>query len=96
MNFLKNINFSKDIINIFTINLRSLEAYLPKLLTYLSNKEKVQAKAFLLKQLRDRYIASHGFLRILLGKYLSCSPSQVEYFYNEFQKPLCRNNQNLY
>lgn len=96
MNFLKDINFSKDIINIFTINLRTLENYLPKLLTYLSDKEKIQAKTFLLKKLKDHYIASHGLLRILLGKYLSCSPSQVEYTYNEFQKPLCKNNQNLY
>ena len=96
MNFLEKIDISKDIINVFTIDLRVLETYLPKLITYLSDEEKIQAHNFLFEYLKSRYIASHGFLRILLGKYLSCSPSQVEYTYTEFQKPLCKNNPNLH
>ncbi|MBS0184840.1 MAG: 4'-phosphopantetheinyl transferase superfamily protein [Proteobacteria bacterium] len=80
----------------FTINLKKLDSYLPKLLMYLSEKEKIQADKFQFEHLKSSYVASHGLLRILIGNYLSCSPSQVEYTHNEFQKPLCKNNQNLY
>ncbi len=96
MNFLKQITRSKDIINVFSVDLTKLNPYLPKLINYLSHEEKSQANNFLFEHLKNRYVASHGLLRVLLGKYLSFSPSQVEYTYNEFQKPLCKQDPNLY
>lgn len=96
MNVFKKITFSKDVVEVFTINFKKLEPYLPKLLMYLSEKEKIKANEFLFEHLKSSYVASHGLLRILLGNYLSCYPSQIEYTYNEFQKPLCKNDQNLY
>lgn len=96
MNILKKITFSKDAIEVFAVNLKNLDPYLPKLITYLSEKEKNQANEFRFEHLKSNYVSSHGVLRILLGNFLSCDPSEVEYTYNEFQKPLCKNNQNLY
>ncbi len=96
MNVLEKITFSEDAVEVFTINLKKLYPYLPKFTMYLSEKEKFQANGFLLEHLKNNYVASHGLLRILLGNFLSCSPSEVEYTYNEFQKPLCNTDQNLY
>ena len=38
-------------------------------------------------QLQQRFIAAHGGLRQLLGRYLGAHPSQVRFVHNEFGKP---------
>lgn len=96
MNRFEKIVFSKNNTNIVIVNLKNIKSYSSKLIMYLSPKERFQANKLIFKHLRNNYIVSHGILRILLGKYLCCSPSQVEYLYNDYQKPLCKNDQSIY
>jgi len=56
-------------------------------LTYLSEDEKYRADRFRTPQLRQRFIAARGILRELLGKYLSCPPSDIVFAYGEHGKP---------
>lgn len=56
----------------------------------LSEDEKLRASRFLFPRDRDHFIAARGVLRQLLGKYLDCSPAQMEFEYGPHGKPaLC-------
>lgn len=96
MRFNKKIIFSHNETNVFFVKLQELDSHFLALLSYLSYEEKIRMSKLLHKSLKKRYAISHGFLRLLLGKYLSLFPSNVEYNYNEFKKPFCRQDPNLY
>lgn len=96
MRFYKKIIFPTDETNALFVSLSELETYLSILFSYLSCEEKTRVSKFLCEPLKRRYIISHGFLRFLLGECLSIFPSKVEYSYNKFQKPLCKQDPNLY
>ncbi|WP_032112353.1 4'-phosphopantetheinyl transferase family protein [Candidatus Paracaedibacter symbiosus] len=87
---------SENVINVISINLDKFEKYISTFSSYLSSEEKERADKFVFAHLKKRYIISHGFLRILIGKYLSLPPSEVDYAYNEFLKPLSKQNADLY
>jgi 4'-phosphopantetheinyl transferase len=53
----------------------------------LSEEEKARADRFILKRDRDSFIASHGILRDLLARYLSCKPGAIEYVLGSQGKP---------
>lgn len=82
--------------NVFTIEIDQLESYLQIFYYCLSIEEKTKATEIRCRIQKKRYIISHGFLRFLLGECLSIFPSKVEYSYNKFQKPLCKQDPNLY
>ncbi|MBS0185565.1 MAG: 4'-phosphopantetheinyl transferase superfamily protein [Proteobacteria bacterium] len=88
--------FSSDNVTIFILNLKDLRVCVPLLTMYLSDAEKEKAKKFLFDYLKEDYLISHGILRILLSQYLSCAPFDVQYVYNDFQKPFCKNNPKLH
>jgi 4'-phosphopantetheinyl transferase len=74
----------------------SLELDLQTLSSYLSLKEQEQAEKYAFPYLRRRYIISHGLLRILIEKYTSINPSDIEYTYNKYKKPFLKQSPELY
>ncbi|HVW77575.1 MAG TPA: 4'-phosphopantetheinyl transferase superfamily protein [Alloacidobacterium sp.] len=53
----------------------------------LSKGELTRAGKLRTKQLRDRFTADHGILRILLGSYLDCDPKDIAFTTNQYGKP---------
>jgi 4'-phosphopantetheinyl transferase len=56
----------------------------------LAPDEKARANRFVFRQDRNRYVASRGTLRELLGRYLSRSPAEFEFDYSSKGKPFLR------
>jgi 4'-phosphopantetheinyl transferase len=54
---------------------------------YLSVEENNQANRFATAQLRQRYIKTRGYLRLLLARYLTTTPESIEFTYNSYGKP---------
>lgn len=70
-------------------------AYLPKFLNQkinfyqtLSRQEQNQADQFATKDLKEKYIISHGILRHLLSVALQKKPEEILYKFNPFGKPM--------
>ena len=53
----------------------------------LSKPEREKAGQFVFPADRERYIAAHGLLRTLLGRYLGVTPEKIEFSTNAFGKP---------
>jgi len=53
----------------------------------LSRDERLRSARMRSPQLQQRFIAAHGGLRQLLGRYLGAHPSEVRFVRNEFGKP---------
>lgn len=53
----------------------------------LSADELARAASFRFQEDRDRFVASRGILRILIGSYLECEPGQLHFRYSEKGKP---------
>jgi 4'-phosphopantetheinyl transferase len=53
----------------------------------LSQDERARADRFHFEKDRDRFIASHGFLRSILGHYLGIMPGDLEFVYGAYGKP---------
>lgn len=53
----------------------------------LSQDEKVRAHRFVTRQLTDRFIAAHGFLRNVLGAYLGLRASSLSFSHGSHGKP---------
>jgi 4'-phosphopantetheinyl transferase len=60
---------------------------LPVVERFLSRPEQEKAGQFVYPADRNRYILTHGLLRILLGRYLGVSPEKIEFNANAFGKP---------
>lgn len=53
----------------------------------LATDERQRADRFRFATDRVRYIVGRGLLRILLGRYLDCSPTALEFQYSQYGKP---------
>ena len=62
----------------------------PHYLHWLSEAEKRRADRFAFKELKDRYVVSHGVLNILLASYLNTS--QFEITFGEYGKPFIKDS----
>lgn len=58
----------------------------------LSFSEGQQANKFVTEELRQRYIISHGGLRLLLSRLLSCDAKALRFQANDFGKPYLEDN----
>jgi 4'-phosphopantetheinyl transferase len=63
---------------------------LDELTTTLSSDERERAARFHFARDRTRFIASRGFLRSVLGRYLAIEPAMVAFDYDAHRKPLLR------
>ncbi len=53
-----------------------------------SHVTNVTGARFRFERDRQRFIAAHGVLRDLLGRYLETQPGGIRYVYNAFGKPV--------
>lgn len=53
----------------------------------LADDETERAGRFIYERDRDRFIAAHGILRELLGRYISCAPQIIKFEYGPHGKP---------
>ena len=68
-------------VHIWAVDLDAAADVLTALCATLSERERSKAQRFRFPVHRDRYIASRGFLRHLLGQYLGVAPAQLEFRY---------------
>jgi 4'-phosphopantetheinyl transferase len=73
--------------HIWRIDLESQHSWAPKLIFLLSDDEQSTAERFRFLRDRDRYIVSHGALRLILGQYLQYDLRDIQFHHNAFGKP---------
>ena len=64
------------------------QAEIPSLTSVLSTDEKERASRFYFEKDRSSSIISRSLLRILLGRYCSLDPKNIEFKYNDYGKPI--------
>lgn len=62
-------------------------AYIRRLEGMLSEDERARADRFYFEKDRDRFVAAHGLLRSILGRYLELSPDHLQFVYGDYGKP---------
>ena len=78
-------------VHVWRANLNLSDTELNYLAAFLSPDEIVRANKFRFPHLKSRFTAARGILRQLLGHYLSISPDEVEFQYNDRGKPQLAN-----
>ncbi len=70
------------------------QIYIPDFISHVSTdfnllneKEKARAKAFKFDRDRESFIVSHAALRKILGRYLKLPPENIQFEFNEHNKP---------
>lgn len=74
-------------VHVWCVRLDNLSTLMSSVARYLSADEQTRAGRFVFRPDRDRYIASRGVLRAILGRYLSQDPSHLLFSYNSYGKP---------
>ena len=83
----------KDEIHIWNAELSLSAAELARLWQYLSMDEKHRAERFKFDIHRNRFIATRGALREILGNYLNLSPAEISFGYGDHGKPYLTNSE---
>lgn len=78
---------SPDTVHVWCADLDLPAPVIQRLQDDLSLDERRRAARFHYDIDRDRYIARHGLLRLILGGYLHISPAQLKFIYNSYSKP---------
>lgn len=60
---------------------------------YLSDDERKRAGNYYAKFLSDRYIISHGILRLILSRYTERSPKNLRFVTNKYGKPFLKDSE---
>ena len=76
-----------DEVHIWRVGLNMETGLLDRLGQTLSAQEHQRAAAFLFQRDRERFIASHGFLHDVLGRYLGIGPENVAFYHGPAGKP---------
>lgn len=74
-------------IHVWCVHLNLPETRTNTLKQWLSPEERDRASRFRFDRHRTRYIAGHGLLRYILGKYLNLDPARVAFFIDSNEKP---------
>lgn len=74
-------------IHIWKTALRQPQAVVKEFESWLSPDELQRAGCFVLEGLRRNFVVARGMLRVLLSRYLQCSPGQIHLAYGPFGKP---------
>lgn len=77
----------RDEVHVWLAFLSEALPVLPLLAGLLSIGELQRASRFLLSADRSRYVAAHGILRQLLGRYLMAPPQELAFIHNAYGKP---------
>jgi 4'-phosphopantetheinyl transferase len=84
-----------DEVHVWEAGLDSAETCLQDLEALLSGDELERARRFHFATDRDRFVSCRGILRILLGKYLLCHPSRLNFRYTPHGKPFLETEERL-
>ena len=74
-------------VHVFDFDLRVGDRELNELIQVLDEHEVAQAQRFATADLKRKYVASHGNVRHVLGRYLGVSPGEVRLFVGSHGKP---------
>ena len=80
---------SGDVFHIWMQELTTLH-FNPFWFGCLDSKEQSDAMEYATRELHERYVAAHFFVRKVLGTYLSCAPENVELCREECGKPMIK------
>ncbi|EKQ67466.1 phosphopantetheinyl transferase [Leptolyngbyaceae cyanobacterium JSC-12] len=87
-----NAKFSEDAVHLWAANLSVSDNRLESFFQGLSADEQQRAIRFRFEKDRNRFVAARGILRSLLGIYLGCDPTLVQFAYSDRGKPKLANN----
>src|SRR5262249_53516287 len=76
-----------DDVHLWLAHLPSIPSQRPRLEQCLSAEEREQAARFKQPPDRERYLVSHGLLRLLVARYLDADPSQLHFLLHPYCKP---------
>jgi 4'-phosphopantetheinyl transferase len=82
-------------VDVFWANLDAAPTLLPRWHALLDREETARATHFRCEHERDRYIARHGILRLLLGRYVNRAPAALRFAVTGHGKPVL-NDGDLY
>jgi len=74
-------------VHIWRLQLDAPDGKVEELRTYLSRDECARADRFMRPEHGRSFTAAHGTLRLILSKYLRCSPEEIGFGKNDFGKP---------
>ena len=74
-------------IHVWRASLTRDQATLRSFESTLADDERARAERFIFESDRDHFVAAHGFLRNLLGRYLHCPPKTAVFTYGPHGKP---------
>ncbi len=77
----------KEELHLWWASLRDFDLAVPALWSVLSSWERARAERFRLPRDKDDFIIRHGMLRMLLGAYVGCSPSRLDFYMGPNGKP---------
>jgi len=78
---------SHNTIHLWRLQLHAAPDRLSRYTQYLSTDERLRAERFYFDRDRHRFILTRGGLRELLGRYLHCNPTEVNFDYGSYGKP---------
>jgi 4'-phosphopantetheinyl transferase len=81
------MQLSGEAVHVWRLTIESLAGQVPQLAKLLSNNERSRANAFVHAKDRERFIISHGILRVLLGGYLEVAPGELQFSQGPYKKP---------
>jgi 4'-phosphopantetheinyl transferase len=83
----ENTQLSDHEVHIWCVCLPAWFASCQQLLDWLTADEQARASRFRFEKHRQSFIVGRGLLRVILGRYLSLEPSQLQFSYNAHGKP---------
>jgi len=82
-------------VHLWHAHLRLPDAELARLHRLLNEQEQQRASRFKVPAAREQFVASHGFLRLLLAQYLGTAPEDLQFATGEHGKPMLASSLNL-
>ena len=74
-------------VHLWRVSCKSVQEYCGSLEPLLSSDEVTRANHFRFSKDRERFIVARGMLRIILSRYLECTPCEVDFCYGHHGKP---------
>lgn len=78
---------SESDVHVWQAAIEPLARQIPTLSRLLSESERSRSSAFFHQRDRERFIVSHGVLRVLLAEYLQSDPAQIQFAEESRRKP---------
>ncbi len=88
------LNISTNEVHVWRIPLDRPMDQIQRMTKILAPDERLRSNSFRFESHRRRYIASHGALREIFGKYICIEPGQLEFDHRPLGKPFLASNEN--